>query len=164
MQTIRKLLAFSALAALALGIFAFGIAGPAHADSHTGMAQHETMHVTKNPTCGCCDAWVALARQQGYDVHIMDTDDITAIKVEALVPNNVWACHTAVVEGYVVEGHVPFEALSRLLSARPDIAGIAVPGMPYGSPGMGDDPSARYDVIAFGGEAGAGEVFYRAGL
>ena len=75
-----------------------------------------------------------------------------------------WACHTTEVAGYVIEGHVPFEAVAQLLEERPDIAGIAVPGMPGGSPGMGDDPNARFDVIAFGGDAEVGEVFYQAGL
>ncbi len=73
-------------------------------------------------------------------------------------------CHTAVIDGYVVEGHVPFAAIAKLLEERPEITGIAVPGMPLGSPGMGLDPAARYDVMAFGGDAGEGEVFYQAGV
>jgi hypothetical protein len=68
------------------------------------------------------------------------------------------------IDGYVIEGHVPFAAISKLLEERPDITGIAVPGMPSGSPGMGNDPTARYDVIAFGGNAADGEVFHQAGL
>ena len=164
MKPIKTLLAFTPAAALALGMASFGSAGMAHADSHSSMADHGTMHVTKSPTCGCCGAWVALARQEGYDIEVTDTADVITIKLDAEIPGNMWACHTATVHGYVVEGHVPFEALARLLEERPDITGIAVPGMPGGSPGMGNDPSARYDVIAFGGEAGDGEVFYQAGL
>ena len=79
------------------------------------------------------------------------------------MPVELWSCHTATLESYVIEGHVPFEAVEKLLDEQPDITGIAVPGMPMGSPGMGDDPSAVYDVIAWGGEAGAGEVFFTAG-
>ncbi|WP_316015733.1 DUF411 domain-containing protein [Roseobacter sp. HKCCA0434] len=129
------------------------------------MTEHGTMHVTKSPTCGCCAAWVALAREEGYEVETTDTHDITLVKGDVGIPGTMWSCHTAIIDGYIVEGHVPFAALEKLLEERPDIAGIAVPGMPAGSPGMGDDPTARYDVIAFGGEASEhGEIFYRAGL
>lgn len=163
MKPIKTLLAFTPVAALALGMATFSAVGTAHADSHGDMAEHGTMHVTKSPTCGCCGAWVALAREEGYDIEVTDTRDVTSAKLENDVPETMWACHTAMIDGYVVEGHVPFEALAKLLAERPEITGIAVPGMPGGSPGMGDDPAARYDVMAFGGEAGGGEVFYQAG-
>ncbi|WP_425041125.1 DUF411 domain-containing protein [Primorskyibacter sp. S187A] len=163
MKPTTKLMAFAPAAALALGMVSVGWAGIAHADSHPRM-DHATMHVTKSPTCGCCGDWVALARQEGYDVTITDTEDTTEVKLAANIPGEIWACHTAMIDGYVVEGHVPFAAIARLLAERPGIDGIAVPGMPFGSPGMGDDPNARYDVIAFGGDAGMGAVFYRAGL
>jgi hypothetical protein len=127
------------------------------------MTDHGVMHVTKNPTCGCCGAWIALAREEGYDIEVTETDDVTPAKREASIPDALWSCHTAVIGGYVVEGHVPFAALAKLLRERPEIDGIAVPGMPAGSPGMGDDPTARFDVIAFGGTADAGEIFYEAG-
>lgn len=149
--------------ALALGAATLMLPDMAHADSHVTMAEHGTMHVTKSPTCGCCTAWVALAREAGFDVDTTDTRDYVGPKQEAGVPGDLWACHTATIDGYVVEGHVPFAALAKLLKDRPDIAGIAVPGMPAGSPGMGNDPSARYNVIAFGRMAATGEVFYRAG-
>ena len=79
------------------------------------------------------------------------------------MPEALWSCHTARIDGYVIEGHVPFDALARLLETRPDVLGIAVPGMPAGSPGMGDDPAARYDVIAWGNEAGDGTLFQKVG-
>ena len=164
MKLIKALLSLAPATALTLGLATFGVTGMAHAENHADMADHGTMHVTKSPTCGCCGAWVALAREEGYDITVTDTDDITNAKLDAGVPGNMWACHTAMIDGYVVEGHVPFAALTKLLEERPDIAGIAVPGMPAGSPGMGNDPDARYDVIAFGGAAGAGVVFYQAGL
>ena len=164
MKPIKTIRAFTPALALALGIATLGWAGMAHADDHVAMSHHGTMHVTKSPTCGCCSAWVALARQEGYDIEVTDTADVTTVKLDADIPSHMWACHTATVHGYVVEGHVPFEALAKLLEERPDITGIAVPGMPGGSPGMGNDPTARYDVIAFGGDAGDGEVFYQAGL
>ena len=121
------------------------------------------MTVTKSPSCGCCSAWVAIAEGLGYEVETVDVTEVADTKVALGVPEEMWACHTATVGGYVVEGHVPFEAVEKLLAERPDVVGIAVPGMPMGSPGMGDDPSAVYDVIAWGGEAGAGEVFHTAG-
>jgi hypothetical protein len=164
MKLIKTIRTFAPAAALALGLAPFGSVGVAHADSHSDMAEHGTMHVTKSPTCGCCGAWVALAREEGYDIEVTDTRDVTSVKVENDVPGTMWSCHTAMIDGYVVEGHVPFAALTKLLEERPEITGIAVPGMPGGSPGMGNDPTARYDVIAFGGVAGEGGVFFRAGL
>lgn len=148
---------------LALTVAAFGWAGAAYAQDQTDMVNHGIMHVTKSPTCGCCGAWVALARDEGYEIEVTDTHDVTAVKLDSNVPGEMWACHTARIGGYVVEGHVPFAALSKLLREKPQITGIAVPGMPAGSPGMGNNPSARYDVISFGDDAGAGDVFFRAG-
>ena len=111
-----------------------------------------------------CGAWVALARQGGDDIEVTDIADVTNVKLDADAPGNMWACPTAKVHGSVVEGHVLFEALAKLLEERPDITGIAVPGMRGGSPGMGDDPTARNDVIAFSCDAGDGEILYRVGL
>lgn len=164
MEPIKTLLAFAPAAVLTFGLASFGVVEMAHAESHSNIADHGTMHVTKSPTCGCCSAWVALAREEGYDIEVTDTADVTSVKLDNDVPGAMWACHTAMIDGYVVEGHVPFAALTKLLDERPDITGIAVPGMPGGSPGMGNDPTARYDVLAFGEDAGDGEVFFQAGL
>lgn len=79
------------------------------------------------------------------------------------VSNAIESCHTAGIGGYVVEGHMPMDTIDRLKSVRPRVAGIAAPGMPAGSPGMGDDPKARFDVLSFGDGSTAPEVFYRAG-
>lgn len=163
MTPIKTILAFAPAAALAVAMTPFAD-GMAHADTHGDMAQHGTMQVTRSPSCGCCGAWIALAREEGYDIDVTNTADVTSVKLDYDVPGTMWACHTALINGYVVEGHVPFEALARLLEDRPEITGIAVPGMPGGSPGMGNDPTARFDVLAFGGTAGEGEVFYEAGL
>ena len=132
---------------------------PAHAEEAVG----HVMHVTKTPTCGCCGAWVDLAREAGFAVEVTDTDDYAGMKEAGDVPDAMQSCHTTRVGGYTVEGHVPFAAVRKLLKERPAISGIAVPGMPMGSPGMGDDPAARFDVLAFGGEAKPGEVFHKAG-
>ena len=142
---------FLALSAAALSVAAL----PARAGT--------PMHVHTAPSCGCCHAWADLARARGYAVTVSELVDSDAEKAALGVPLNLASCHTVEADGYVFEGHVPFEALEAVLRDRPAIAGLAVPGMPMGSPGMGDDPSARYDVIAFGGDAGVGRVFYRAG-
>ncbi|MCF7699209.1 DUF411 domain-containing protein [Loktanella sp. M215] len=148
------------LSAIAIGLSAWAL--PATAQSAAPMSDH-AMHVAKSPTCGCCEAWVDLARIEGFDVTATDMDDVTPAKTQAGVPQNLWSCHTAVVDGYVIEGHVPFDAIAKLLRDRPAITGISAPGMPMGSPGMGDDPTARFDVIAFGGEAIPGEIYFQAG-
>jgi len=122
------------------------------------------MQVLVAPGCGCCHAWADLARARGFRVSIEEFGNTELQKSALGIPRELASCHTVRAGGYVFEGHVPFEALEAVLASRPDITGLAVPGMPMGSPGMGDDPMARFDVIAFGQEAGAGAVFYRAGL
>lgn len=129
------------------------------ASSAPALAQAQQMVVHKDPNCGCCTAWAQLAEQAGYKTELVNTPDLAAVKERAKVPDQLWSCHTAMIDGYVIEGHVPFDAIARLLETRPDILGIAVPGMPQGSPGMGNDPSASYDVIAWGKEAAGGTLF-----
>ncbi len=111
--------------------------------------EEKSLMVFKSPWCGCCEVWTDAAKEAGYDVVIEDLDDLTAIKKQAGVPEDMQACHTAVVGGdrkYVIEGHVPLEAIQKMMTERPDIRGIAVPGMPQGSLGMGFDPTAKYTV------------------
>lgn len=150
-------------AALAAITLAAGIALAPAAHAETAGAQVEVLHVTMTPTCGCCGAWAELAEAHGLDVEITLTKDYASMKEAGEVPDALWSCHTASIGGYTIEGHVPFEAIDRLLEERPEIIGIAVPGMPAGSPGMGEDPNASYEVIAFGGAAGDGAVFHRVG-
>lgn len=111
-----------------------------------------TVTVYKSPTCGCCAKWVTHLEENGFDVKSTDVADLTLIKVKFDVPGQLQSCHTAVVGGYVVEGHVPADVVKRLLEEKPDVAGLAVPGMPIGSPGMEVEgrPAEPYDVIAFG--------------
>ena len=159
MTTKRTTPGLLAIGAFVLGLGATTWTDQANAEDHTHAAGHGTMHVVKSPTCGCCGAWVSLAREEGFDVEVTDTSDVTSAKQDGGVPEEMWACHTATIDGYVVEGHVPFEAIRKLLSERPHKRGIAVPGMPHGSPGMGTDPNERYDVFAFGNETKDGQVF-----
>lgn len=111
--------------------------------------------VYKSPTCGCCGKWVEHLRENGFEVETVDVNAMTSVKESLGVPRSMHSCHTAQVGGYVIEGHVPAEDIRRLLQQRPPIAGLAVPGMPIGSPGMeGPNPQA-YDVIAFDAQGGA---------
>ena len=107
------------------------------------------VQVYKSPTCGCCSKWVSHLEANGFTVEATDVNDINLIKSSFGIPPALASCHTAVVGDYLVEGHVPAEDIVQLLKQKPAIKGIAVPGMPIGSPGMeGDNPQA-YDVISF---------------
>lgn len=117
--------------------------------------------VYKSPTCGCCDGWIEHLREAGYSVEAVDIADygqLSAKKREHGVPGEMGSCHTAVIDGYTIEGHVPAESIERLLRERPDIKGLAVPGMPIGSPGMEGPNPEVYQVIAFT-ESGERRVF-----
>ncbi len=117
--------------------------------------------VWHSPTCGCCTDWVNHLEQYGFPVRKHVQHDVAMIKHRLGLPNNLASCHTAMVDGYVIEGHVPAEDIARLLKERPFVRGLSVPGMPIGSPGMemGDrvDP---YEVLSFD-EDGKTEVFSR---
>ena len=106
--------------------------------------------VYKTPSCGCCKAWVKAMESAGFSVEVHDLPDLTATKHAAGVPAELQSCHTSRIGGYVVEGHVPAEDIRRLLADRPDVVGIATPGMPVGSPGMEGPYKDRYDVLTFG--------------
>ncbi|MEO1319202.1 MAG: DUF411 domain-containing protein [Pseudomonadota bacterium] len=123
-----------------------------HADEgHETLAASETIMVYKSPACGCCKKWIQHLEAAGFEVEAIDSDDMNAVKQEFGVPRNMTSCHTARVAGYTIEGHVPADDILRLLGKRPEGDGLAVPGMPVGSPGMemGDrlDP---YKVMLFG--------------
>lgn len=106
--------------------------------------------VYKDPNCGCCKIWIDHLRKHGFAVTARDTSDMSGAKATGRVPQRLQTCHTAFVGGYVVEGHVPPSDIQRMLDTKPKIAGIAVPGMPIGSPGMEvGNRKDKYDVIAF---------------
>lgn len=129
---------------------AFLLPLPAHADKDTLVTVHKT------PWCGCCEVWTDAVKAAGYTVIVEDHEDLGAIKQQAGIPDTLQACHTAVIgkdRKYILEGHVPLEAMNKLMSERPDIRGLAVPGMPQGSLGMGHDPGARYTVYEIGAKA-----------
>lgn len=105
--------------------------------------------VYKSPTCGCCNKWVDHLRAEGFRVSTENLTDLTEVKRQHGVPDELASCHTAVVDGYAVEGHVPADVIRRLLAERPEVTGIAVPGMPMGSPGMEGLYSEAYEVYTF---------------
>jgi hypothetical protein len=106
--------------------------------------------VYKTPTCGCCKSWVEHLRKNGFEVKTIDQVDLTPIKRQQGVPEPLSSCHTAVVEGYTIEGHVPADVIRKLLKERPPVVGLAVPGMPMGSPGMEQGgQSDPYEVYTF---------------
>ena len=105
--------------------------------------------VYKSPTCGCCKKWLRHMRHNGFKVTTHDVGDLRPIKAKYGVRPALASCHTALVNGYVVEGHVPADVIKRLLVEKPRVVGIAVPGMPAGSPGMEGPYKERYRVLAF---------------
>jgi len=117
----------------------------------TPLVQAEEVVVYKSPTCGCCTDWVKHMEDNGFKVTVKDTPNMNPIKEQAGLTPALASCHTAFVGGYVVEGHVPASDVRRLLQEKPDARGLAVPGMPIGSPGMevAGRPNQPYDVILF---------------
>src|SRR3981081_3507476 len=106
--------------------------------------------VHRDPNCGCCLGWVQHLQKAGFPTKVLETKDLDAVKTRFGVPDDLAACHTAEVSGYVIEGHVPAAALRRFLAEKPNAAGLAVPGMPVGSPGMEGVTPEKYDVVLFG--------------
>jgi len=108
--------------------------------------------VSKDPTCGCCTGWVDHLRQAGFSADLVETSEINRVKVCLGVPDDLASCHTAEIGGYIIEGHVPADAIKRLLTDKPAGKGLAVAGMPMGSPGMEMEGMApeTYEVVLFG--------------
>jgi hypothetical protein len=105
--------------------------------------------VYKSPSCGCCKAWMDHLSKHGFKVTGKDMDNVQPVKDDVGLPAKLASCHTAIVDGYVVEGHVPAADIQRLLKERPKIVGLSAPGMPPSSPGMDQPGNIPYDVIAF---------------
>lgn len=151
MRTRRLLLPFGALVLAACSSapsappkWTFGPATPAP----SAVTAIKVIEVYKSPSCTCCHEWEVYLRGLGYTVKSVPTDDMSAVKAQYGLPQDTWSCHTAVIAGYAVEGHVPVEAIEDLLAARPAIDGIALPAMPAGSPGMPGVKEGAFEVLA----------------
>jgi hypothetical protein len=138
MTTLRPLLSLAAAGVLAAAALA-----------PTSASRGPAITVYKSPTCGCCAKWVEHLRAAGFAVAVHDTGDVEAVKTARGVPPALASCHTAVAGGYVFEGHVPADLIARFLKEAPAAAGLAVPGMPVGSPGMEGPSPRRYGVVTF---------------
>jgi len=128
----------------------------ATADGATATAQATaanpalTVEITtyRSPTCGCCVGWEEYLEAVGFEVESVVSDDVAAIKDDLQIPDEMRSCHTAIIGEYFVEGHVPVEAIQKLLEEQPEIDGIALPGMPQGSPGMGGEKSEPFVIYS----------------
>jgi hypothetical protein len=135
----RSALALLGTAAMGLGLVPAGAAEP---------LPDVTVH--RDPNCGCCGGWVRHLQRAGFRARVIESGDVGAVKQRLGVPDDLGSCHTAEVQGYVVEGHVPATAIRRLLAEKPQAAGLAAPGMPVGSPGMEGGAPETYEVVLFG--------------
>jgi hypothetical protein len=118
--------------------------------------------VYKDPNCGCCHNYVSYLRENGFEVDVVDTGDLPSIKQQSGVPTDLEGCHSTIVGGYVVEGHVPVDIVKRLLQEKPSIRGISLPGMPLGSPGMDgakEEPFVIYEIPNDNSAGGAPRVY-----
>lgn len=143
---------------LLVGAVALATASPLRA---LAQGAGPAIHVMKDPNCGCCSAWIEILQNDGFSV----TTEASAgtllmrYKLDNGIPQEMASCHTGRIEGYMIEGHVPAADIRRLLEERPDAVGLAVPGMPYGSPGMGPESEREaFDVFLIRGD-GSTEVF-----
>ena len=117
--------------------------------SRSAFSAWPVVTVHKDPDCGCCGGWIAHLATRGFQTKVVETREINRVKARLGVPFDLWACHTAEVANYLIEGHVPAAALEKFMQEKPDARGLSVPGMPSGSPGMTGDYE-EYDVILFG--------------
>jgi hypothetical protein len=140
----------NAASVVALAALVSASAPVVRSENREDSARSPSITVFKDPNCGCCKSWVEHLRKHGFDVVVRDTSDVGGAERAGRVPEQLHSCHTAFVNGYVVEGHVPAADIQRLLTEKPKVAGIAVAGMPAGSPGM--EMGGRvdhYEVVAF---------------
>lgn len=116
--------------------------------SNISSSSREKVVIYKSPTCGCCTGYTAYLEKQGFQVDIVNQENITSIKDEHNIPYGMQSCHTAIIGNYFIEGHVPVEAIDKLLSEKPDIDGISLPDMPAGSPGMPGVKSEEFVIYS----------------
>ena len=128
---------------------------------HVNAETDSVMTVYKSPTCGCCNKWISHMQENGFKIEAIDVQNIDLVKQHYGISKRIASCHTAIVDGYVIEGHVPANDVKKMLSEKKDILGLSVPGMPIGSPGMEmGNRLDRYAVISFD-ENGNLEIFHQ---
>ncbi len=110
-------------------------------------AEHAVLY--KDPHCGCCEAYARYLEQNGFEITVQDTDDLSGLKQQTGVPEGLEGCHTTLISGYAIEGHVSVTIIRRLLIEQPEIGGISLPGMPQGSPGMSGQKAEPFIVLGF---------------
>lgn len=159
MQSLQRLLRLALLVGALLGVLAACSSSAAQQET-SGSSDKPVVQIYYPASCGCCGAWVAYMETNGFEVEKIPIDNPQAVKERHAVPPALYSCHTAVVDGYVLEGHVPAAEITRLLAERPSVVGLAVPGMPLGSPGMETPDGAvqPYDVLTFD-QTGATTVY-----
>ncbi len=144
------------VAIIIAAVAVFWAAGNANAPDPTideALAGEEVV-IYKDPSCGCCEVYASYLKSQGVDATVKNVLDLAEVKESFGIPPSLQSCHTTEVGGYVVEGHIPIEVIARLLAERPEIDGIALPGMPSGSPGMPGPKMAPFTIYTLGGAEG----------
>lgn len=143
-QTINDIFVYSLAGALIL-FFVLVIILKSN-ESH---AEENIVTVYKSPTCGCCKKWISHLEDNGFKVKAIDTKDMSNVKNMSGIPSGAGSCHTAIIDNYVIEGHVPANDIKQLLAEKRDVIGLTVPGMPMGSPGMEGSRVDKYSVYEF---------------
>ncbi|MGK9340242.1 DUF411 domain-containing protein [Sinorhizobium meliloti] len=125
------------------------------------LAGQKDVTLYKNPECGCCEGYADYLRQNGFNVAVKPTHDLTQMSRDAGIPEDAQGCHLSMIDGYVVSGHVPIGTVNKLLTERPDIKGVTLPGMPMGSPGMSGTKEAPFEMLEIKKSGGVGGVYAR---
>lgn len=155
----RSTLVIGLMVIVVVAVGAFALHLPKSNITAVSHSENPLITVYKSASCGCCKKWVSYLEDEGFSVKSINHDDVDMIKAEnGLTDPSLKSCHTALVDGYVIEGHVPANDIERLLSERPIVVGLAAPGMPMMSPGMNSLIPQGYDVLSFS-ENGAATVF-----
>lgn len=123
------------------------------------LAQSQEATLYKSPECGCCEGYVAYLRDNGFKVDVKETEELAEISHKAGVPEDMQGCHTTFIDGYVIDGHVPISVVRKLLKEKPPIAGITLPGMPLGSPGMSGTKTEKFVIYSVPKDGKAPEVY-----
>jgi hypothetical protein len=134
---------------------------PLGINTNSGVAIAREVTVYKSPTCGCCANYAAYLKRQGFSVKVIETNNMDGIKSKYNIPHSLESCHTSVVDDYIVEGHIPFEIINKLIDEKPAVTGIGMSGMPSGSPGMPGAKTDPFMVYSFDGKGNKLGIFSR---